>query len=85
MQMPFADRRTCTIRQAMQASGLGHTKLYEFIKDGRLAALKVDGRRLIVVESLLQLLTPPEDKTAKRAAGFDNRHDRGGQNEAVGA
>jgi hypothetical protein len=65
--MPFADRRTCTIKQAMQASGLGHSKLYELLKDKRLASTKVDGRRLIIVESLLQLLKPPDEGDGEAA------------------
>lgn len=68
MQMPFADRQACTIKQAMQASGLGHSKLYELIKEKRLAAIKVDGRRLIIVESLLRLLTPSEGDSDGKTA-----------------
>jgi hypothetical protein len=59
--MPFADRETCTIKQAMQASGLGHSKIYELIGDKRLASTKLDGRRLVNVKSLLQLIKPPNE------------------------
>jgi len=69
MQMPFAERRTCTMKQAMQASGLGHSKIYELINEKRLASTKVDGRRLIVVESLLKLLAPPEDAVPAKQNG----------------
>ncbi len=52
----FADRVTCTIPEACQASGLGRTKLYQAMADGRLEFVKVDARRLVRVASLLKLL-----------------------------
>ena len=54
--VPFTDRITCTIAEACAASGLGRTKIYEAIGDGRLRATKVDNRRLIFVASLLRML-----------------------------
>ncbi len=55
--IPFADRITCTIPEACQVSGLGRTKLYELMADGRLEFVKVDNRRLPRVASLLKLLS----------------------------
>jgi excisionase family DNA binding protein len=54
--VPFAERLTCTIAEACEAVGLGRTKLYELIDEGRLASITIGRRRLVVVRSLLKLL-----------------------------
>jgi excisionase family DNA binding protein len=54
--VPFAERLTCTIAEACEALGLGRTKLYELIDEGRLASITIGRRRLVVVRSLLKLL-----------------------------
>ena len=54
--IPFAQRFTCTIKEACELTGLGRTKLYELIGDGHLATTTVGRRRLVVVRSLLSLL-----------------------------
>ena len=54
--IPFCDRISCTIPHACAATGIGRTKLYEALSDGRLKSVKVDNRRLVLVESLLRLL-----------------------------
>lgn len=54
--IPFTQRLTCTISEACEVTGLGRTKLYELIGDGRLATTTVGRRRLVVVRSLLSLL-----------------------------
>lgn len=41
---------------ACRVSSLGMTKLYELIADGRLATSKVGKRRLVLADSLRQLL-----------------------------
>jgi excisionase family DNA binding protein len=56
--IPFAQKLTCTINEACDATGLGRTKLYELIGDGQLATTTVGRRRLVVVRSLLSLLQP---------------------------
>ena len=58
MSVPFSERPTCSIAEACQASGLGRTKLYEAMADGRLTSIKIDNRRLVVVPSLLKMLEP---------------------------
>ena len=58
MSVPFSERPTCTIAEACEASGLGRTKLYEAMADGRLVSIKIDNRRLVVVASLLEMLKP---------------------------
>jgi len=56
--IPFAERLTCTIDEACQATGLGRTKLYELIGNERLRTTTIGRRRLVLVSSLLQLLQP---------------------------
>ncbi len=54
--IPFAHRLTCTVAEACQATGLGRTKIYELIGNGRVTTTTVGRRRLVVVQSLLSLL-----------------------------
>jgi excisionase family DNA binding protein len=54
--IPFAQRLTCTITEACQATGLGRTKLYELIGEGYLDTTTVGRRRLVLVRSLRTLL-----------------------------
>ncbi|WP_083514494.1 helix-turn-helix domain-containing protein [Bradyrhizobium sp. DASA03076] len=55
-KIPFAQRLTCTIDEACQATGLGRTKLYELIGAGQLDTRTVGRRRLVLVRSLHSLL-----------------------------
>ncbi len=48
---------TVTVKEALRISGLGLTKIYELINDGRLETVKVDNRRLVIYESLKSLLS----------------------------
>lgn len=50
------DPITTTIEGARAASGLGRTKLYELIGEGRLETVKVGRRTLIKTASLRRLL-----------------------------
>jgi excisionase family DNA binding protein len=54
--IPFAQRLTCTVAEACEATGLGRTKLYELIGDGRVTTTTVGRRRLVLVQSLLALV-----------------------------
>jgi excisionase family DNA binding protein len=54
--IPFAQRLTCTIDEACEATGLGRTKLYELIGTGHLVTTAIGRRRLVAVSSLLSLL-----------------------------
>ena len=56
--IPFAQRLSCTIEEACQATGLGRTKLYEEMAAGRIQTTYVGKRRLVLVPSLLRLLDP---------------------------
>jgi excisionase family DNA binding protein len=55
---PFAERVICTIAEACDASGLGRTKIYDLIKAGDLKTITIGRRRLVLVNSLLNLLAP---------------------------
>ena len=45
-----------TVAEASYAIGMGRTKIYELMKTGELATVKVAGRRLIPRNSALRLL-----------------------------
>jgi excisionase family DNA binding protein len=62
-RIPFAQRVTCTIADACEATGLGRTKIYELIGNGRLVATSVGRRRLVVVASLLTLMKTNRSRT----------------------
>jgi excisionase family DNA binding protein len=55
-RLPFAQRLTCTIAEACEATGLGRTKIYELIGNGRVTTTSVGRRRLVIVQSLLALV-----------------------------
>ncbi|WP_410052956.1 excisionase family DNA-binding protein [Bradyrhizobium sp. SZCCHNR1021] len=55
--VPFAERLSCTVDEACEATGLGRTKLYELIGSGQLIATRVGRRRLVMVQSILALLS----------------------------
>jgi excisionase family DNA binding protein len=57
--IPFAERLSCTIEEACEATGLGRTKLYELMATGQLVTTTVGRRRLVIIRSLFALL----DKT----------------------
>lgn len=50
------ERLTYTVEEAAVATGLGRTTLFEFMKSGQLASIKVGRRRLIRPEALRDLL-----------------------------
>ena len=54
--IPFAERLTCTIAEACEATGLGRTKMYELIGEGCLETTTIGRRRLVRVSSLRELL-----------------------------
>jgi predicted DNA-binding transcriptional regulator AlpA len=45
------------IQDAVKASGLGRTSIYELIREGRLQSRVVAGRRLVMADSLRALLS----------------------------
>jgi len=55
-RLPFAQRLTCTVAEACEVTGLGRTKIYELIGNGRVTTTTVGRRRLVMVQSLLALV-----------------------------
>lgn len=49
-------KRAYRINEVPDAYGIGRTKLYQLIKDDRLKSVKVGGRRLILADSLEDLI-----------------------------
>lgn len=47
---------TVTIKGAREATGLGNTKIYELIKQGRLDTVTIGRRRLVRTDSIRKLL-----------------------------
>ena len=56
--IPFNERPTCTPDEACQASGLTRSKLWEMMRAEQIAYIKAGGRRLVLVPSLLEYLSP---------------------------
>jgi len=61
--IPFAERLTCTIAEACAATGLGRTKLYELIGEGRINTTTIGRRRLVLVCSLQSLFAPDDERS----------------------
>ena len=55
-RIPFAQRLTCTVAEACEATGLGRTKIYELMGNGRVNTTTIGRRRLVIVRSLLCLV-----------------------------
>jgi excisionase family DNA binding protein len=55
-ELPIFDRLAVTITDAARMSAIGRTKLYEFIKEGRLPVIKVGAKTLVRVDALDALL-----------------------------
>jgi len=54
--VPFRERLSCTVDEACVVTGLGRTKLYELIGSGQLITTTIGRRRLVIVQSLLELV-----------------------------
>lgn len=50
------------VRDACDFAGLGRSKIFELIAEGRIRSVKVDGRRLILKRSLVELLAEGLDR-----------------------
>jgi excisionase family DNA binding protein len=61
---PIDDREFISVREAARISGVGRTKLYALMADGRLKFIKIDKRRLVVRRSISALANecPPAIK-----------------------
>lgn len=54
--LPFSQRLTCSVSDAVDATGISRAKLYQLISDGSLSSTTVGRRRLVHVWSLRSLL-----------------------------
>ncbi len=55
-QQPHISRRALRAKEAARAYGVSRTLLYQWMKDGRLASVKLGGARLIPIDALEALL-----------------------------
>jgi hypothetical protein len=74
--MQFREQVTCTVNQAIDATGLGRTKINEAIGDHRIKSKKVDGRRLLDVASVLRLVSGDDDKPTGKPTRSRTREPR---------
>lgn len=58
--LDLSQRITISVDEAMSATGIGKTMLYELLNDGSLRSIKLGKRRLIIVESLHELIANME-------------------------
>jgi excisionase family DNA binding protein len=54
--VPFAEKFSCTVDEAMSATGLGRSKFYQLIRAGTLETRRVGKRRLVLISSLKKLV-----------------------------
>jgi len=68
---PVDDRITCSIGDTMRRMGLGRNSVLDLVSDGSLRSVKLAGRRLVVIDSIYELIEHhaaiPYDKTKKAA------------------
>jgi hypothetical protein len=62
--LPVPNALAFSVEDAQAMSGLGKTTIYELMNTGRLKGFRVDGRRLIVGDSLRALLGVNKEKAA---------------------
>jgi hypothetical protein len=55
-----------SVWEASRLTGLGVTKIWELISEGKIEVARIDRRTLALVASLKQLLTPKHDEAAAR-------------------
>jgi hypothetical protein len=58
---------TLSVKSTCRMTGLGQTKVWELIRDGRLEVVRIDGRTLVKFHSLARLLSL--EKNAAEEAG----------------
>jgi hypothetical protein len=50
--VPFAERTTCTVTEAIRAVPISRTKLYELIRKGVVKKIKIGAMTRIIIRSL---------------------------------
>lgn len=56
---PASTRLTVTVAETCRVTGLGNTKVYELLAEGKLKSVAIGRRRLIFVNSIYMLLGEP--------------------------
>ena len=64
MDLSPSDKLAYCIPEAVSASGLGRSKLYEFIREKRLQTVKIGGRTLILRTDLEAFLSAAKSEAA---------------------
>ena len=59
--IPYRDRVAWTVDETCQLLGLGRTTIYQLLAEGKIEAIRVGRRRLILVRSALALIEPSAD------------------------
>jgi hypothetical protein len=59
LRIPFAERLSCTVDDAVIATGKSRSEIYKRIKSGQLEYRKHGARTLILVASLIKLVRDP--------------------------
>ncbi len=66
--IPFFERVGCSVDDAVAASSLGRTKLFQLMAEKRLESTLIDGRRVICVRSLRRLIEGGGQGESQQAA-----------------
>jgi hypothetical protein len=67
MAVPFRERIACSVDEACTAGGFGRTTAYELIASGKLKTKKLGKRRLVLIDSLINLIDRPGGSEANAA------------------
>jgi hypothetical protein len=62
MVMRDEEPALCSLKDACRFPSIGHTKLYELHKAGKVETIKIGRRRLVVVESMRRLIDKAKDR-----------------------
>jgi excisionase family DNA binding protein len=55
-RIPFPERLTCSVKEAVEVTNISRSRIYELIKSGQLETRQQGRRRLISVPGLLRFL-----------------------------
>jgi len=64
IDVPFSERLTVPINEALRATGIGRTKLYQLISEGKIEVVKIGTRSLVTTRSLRAVFDPASPQVA---------------------
>jgi excisionase family DNA binding protein len=70
------DPLTVTVKHVCELTGLGPTKVWELIREGRLEVARIDGRTLVKMDSLKRMLLPENSTPSVRANSLKRNRGR---------